>query len=110
MTRSIYVPEAFGIEVEAPSGYYLPLAEECVDYNGKKLVYILGTACIDASCCGVGSWEYLRVEGYVVENDSSRSQGDGTHLEIETIEDDSEKTAIGKVLLDKHPGARIEFR
>jgi hypothetical protein len=52
----------------------------------------------------------VRVEGYVVENDSSQSQSDGTSLEIETIEDDGVRTAITKLLLDKHPRARIEFR
>jgi hypothetical protein len=81
-----------------------------MDYNGKQLLYIVGTACIEASCCGIGSWKYLRVEGYVIEKDSSRSQGDRTYLEIETIENDSDKAAISKLLLDKHPGARIEFR
>jgi hypothetical protein len=110
MTRTIYVPEDFGNEVATPSGYYQPLEEESIDYNGKRLFYILGTACIEASCCGIGSWEYLRVEGYVVENDSSQSQDGETYPEIETVENDSEKTAITKLLLDKHPGARIEFR
>jgi len=110
MARTVYVREDFGDEVAAPSGYYQPLEEAFVDYNGKRLLCIVGTACIEASCCGIGSWLYLRVEGYVVDNDSSQSQSGGTCQEIETIEDDGEKRAITKLLLDKHPGARIEFR
>ncbi len=110
MTRFIYLPEDFGKEVVAPAGYYLPLEEEFVDHNGKRLLCIVGTVCIEASCCGIGNWEYLRVEGYVVEQDRSHHQRDGIYLEIETVEDDGERTAIAKLLLDKHPGVRIEFR
>jgi hypothetical protein len=110
VTRTRYSSEDFGNEVAAPSGYYVPLEEGSVYYNGKRLLYVLGTACMEASCCGIGSWQYARVEGYVVENDSSQSQSEGTGNEIETIVDDAERKTITKLLLDKHPGARIEFR
>lgn len=110
MTRARYVPEALGCEVAAPSGYYQPLEEAFLDRHGKRLLYILGTACVDASCCGTSSWAYLRVEGYVIEDDSLQCRGDGMNLEIDTIDNDSERAAIGKLLSGKHPGARVEFR
>jgi hypothetical protein len=110
MARVVYIPDDFGNEIVAPSGYYQPHQEESIDYNGRRLLYTLGTACIEASCCGKGSWAYLRVEGYVVDSDSSQGRDGGTHLEVETIEDSGEKVAIGKLLSERHPGARIEFR
>jgi len=110
MTRSRYVPDDFGNEVAAPSGYYQPLEEGFLDYEGKRLLYTLGTACIEASCCGRGSWNYLRVEGYVVEDDAADRQAGGQPLEIDTIEDANERAELSKVLLEKHPGVRIEFR
>jgi hypothetical protein len=108
--RARYLPEDLGNEVVAPSGYYQPLEEAFLDYSDKRLVYILGTACIDASCCGTSSWKYLRVEGYVVESNLSQGQSEGTGLEIETIEDAGDRAAISSLLLDRHPGVRIEFR
>lgn len=110
MARAAYVPDDFGNEIAAPSGYYQPIEEQLLDYNGRRLLCVLGTACIEASCCGMGSWAYLRVEGYVVGDVSSRGQGDGAPLEIDTVEDEGEKAAIRELLLDMHPGARIEFR
>jgi hypothetical protein len=110
MTSARYVPEDLGCEVAAPSGYYQPLEEAFLGLSGKRLLYILGTACIDASCCGTSSWQYLRVEGFVVENDSPQSKGDADYVEVDTIEDDADKAAIRELLLGKHPGARIEFR
>ena len=110
MARSIYIPEDFGNEVVAPSGYYVSLEEAFVEYKGRRLLFILGNYCIEASCCGEGSWSYLRVEGYVVDEHDARRQTGEAQFEIETIENDVEKTEIAKLLLDEHPGVRIEFR
>ena len=106
MARLRYVPDALGAEVPAPSGYYQPVQVDSLDFQGRRLLYTVGTACIEASCCGVGSWNYLRVEGYVAE---AGAGADGT-IEIDTVEATEEKTAITRLLLDKHPGVRVEFR
>lgn len=123
--RTVYLPEELGVEVVAPSGYYMPREEAFLSRGDKRLLCVLGSFCIEASCCGVGSWNYLRVEGYVVEKDDSRhgavlvdaagsdaagSRAAGPGLEIDTVEDPAERAAISSLLLDKHPGVRIEFR
>ena len=69
MARSLYTHEELGREIEAPSGYYQPMEEAWLAFQGRQLLYVLGAACIEASCCGVGSWSYLRVEGYSAEDD-----------------------------------------
>ena len=110
MARVTYVPEEFGREVEAPSGYYVPTGEELVDYAGRRLLCVVGSSCIEASCCGVGSWNYLRVEGYVVEAGDEHAPCGSNAIEIDTIEGGGERTAISNLLLARYPGARIEFR
>jgi len=110
MTRSRYVSEELGSEVRAPSGYYQPLEEGYIDYQGRRLLYTLGNACIETSCCGVGDWRYARVEGYAVDHASGHGGRGSGSIEIETIEDEDERAAIGKLLEDKHPGVRVEFR
>ena len=110
MTRSRYVSEDIGSEVATPSGYYQPLEEGYLDYQGRRFLYTLGNACIEASCCGVGDWRYARVEGYVVGHAAGPGGGGNGPIEIETIEDEDERAAVGKLLEDKHPGVRVEFR
>jgi hypothetical protein len=105
-----YSPEDFGSEVAAPSGYYQPLEQGLLEYEGKRVLYTLGSACIEASCCGTASWNYLRVEGFVVEDRAADRPADGQPLEIDTVEGSGDKKAIGLLLLEKHPGVRIEFR
>jgi hypothetical protein len=113
MARITYSPGDFGSEVQAPWGYYQALEEATIDYAGRPVLYTLGSACIEASCCGKGSWNYARVEGYVVEGVSvpaSGSASDAGPMEIETVEDVEAKAAIAKLVLEKHPGVRVEFR
>jgi hypothetical protein len=109
MARTRYVPEDLGGEVSTPSSYYQPVGKALVDYDDRRVLYVSGIAYIEASCCGRGSWQYLRVEGYVVAKERCPEDA-GDSVEIETIEDEGERQAISQLLLRTHPGARIEFR
>jgi hypothetical protein len=106
----MYEPEDLGTEVVAPAGYYTPLEEHVIDHDGEPLLYVVGRTSVETSCCGVGDWEYVRVEGYVEQAALSHYEVHRKALWIETIDSDDEKKQIAKLLLDKHPGARIEFR
>jgi hypothetical protein len=110
MARSTYTREDLGQEIEAPSGYYQPMQEAWLEVQGRKLLYVLGTACIEASCCGVGSWSYLRVEGYAAEDDSAPTLPERGPFSIDTVEERDEREAITTLLRERHPGVRIEFR
>lgn len=103
MARATYTFEDLGNEVGAPSGYYHPLEYGFLEHQGRRVLFIRGTACIEASCCGVGSWNYLRVEGYVVD---TRPED----FEIDTVEFARDRAAIRGLLQKQHPSARIEFR
>jgi hypothetical protein len=112
MGRSTYSPNDLGNEVTAPWGYYEPLEAGSLEYAGRRVLYTLGSACIEASCCGKGSWSYARVEGYAVGVSGPLSGGELQMgpVEVETVEDTGEQLAITKLLMDKHPGVRAEFR
>jgi hypothetical protein len=109
VAHSEYRREQLGREVEAPSGYYLPMREEWLEFRGRRLLYVLGSACIEASCCGVGSWAYLRVEGFATDDDVLVLNEQG-RLDVETVAGDDESRAIIALLRERHPGVRIEFR
>ena len=48
MIREFIHPD-LGREIRSISGYYLPLEEHVLEYNGREVVYVLGDACIEAS-------------------------------------------------------------
>jgi hypothetical protein len=110
MAKATYSRAELGAEVRAPWGYYEAVEEGHLAYSGRQVLYTLGSACIEASCCGKGSWSYARVEGYVTEGDSQPDRAGAGPVEVDTIEDVGERAAIARLLEDEHPGVRVEYR
>lgn len=54
----------------------------------------------ESSCCGEGSWEYARVEGYVLAEPHSLEAA--ARVETGTIDDSGQKTEIRRLFLEKH--------
>jgi len=98
-----------GREVQTLAGYYIPVEEHVLPYNEREVIYILGHACIEASCCGMANWSYVQVPGFLVRK---HIRGGGSTLpvsEIETIQDEEERNTIRQSLIKKHPSAQIEI-
>jgi hypothetical protein len=98
-----------GQEVLTFAGYYVAVEERVLPYNEREVIYILGHACIEASCCGPARWGYIQVPGFLVRK---HIRGGGTTLpvsEIEIIRDEEARNTIWQSLIKKYPGARIEI-
>jgi hypothetical protein len=104
-----YLHPELGKEVTAPAGYYMPIEENILPYNGKKVIYVLGSVCIDSSCCGKGNWNYVQVPGYITKEHLRGDNINSPVSEIETIQDEEDRANITRLLLDKYPFARIEI-
>jgi hypothetical protein len=98
-----------GQEVQTLSGYYIPVEEQVLPYNGREVVYILGQACVEASCCGAASWSYIQVPGFLVRKHIRGGRGTPSVSEIETIQGEEDRNTIRRSLNKKYPNAQIEI-
>ncbi len=108
MTTEYTHPE-LGEEVRSLAGYYIPREEHTLPHDGREVLYIVGDACIEASCCGGASWSYIQVPGFLVKK---HVRGGGTVpvvSEVETIQDKDVRNKITGSLLKEYPGARVEI-
>ncbi|HSW57062.1 MAG TPA: hypothetical protein VLH15_01545 [Dehalococcoidales bacterium] len=102
-----YIRPVLGQEVSAPAGYYLPVKEEFIQINGRTALAVYGCLCLDNSCCGAGSWNYIQVPGYLTEKlPAEKSE---SHFDIETISSEKERQEIRLDLSLQHPQAIIEI-
>jgi hypothetical protein len=108
MIREYTHPE-LGREVRSISGYYLPIEEHVFAYNDREVIYVLGDACIEASCCGSKSWVYIQVPGFLVRRHIRVSHDILPISEVESIEGREDRHSIYQVLIKKYPGAEIEM-
>ncbi len=104
-----YTHPQLNIEVKAPSGGYVPHEENILSYEGKDVIYIVGLMVIETSCCGIGSWEYVQVPGYLINRGEISNNNKEPKSKIDTIQNEKDRTAIYKLLEQRHPGARIEI-
>jgi hypothetical protein len=104
-----YTHPELDIEVRAPSGSYIPREENILSYAGREVMYIVGLMVIETSCCGIGSWEYVQVPGYLVRMGETPNKNKEPKSKIDTIQNEKDRTAVYKLLEQKYPGARIEI-
>ena len=98
-----------GVEVHNIAGYYVPLEEHIIPFDGKELLFLLGFACIESSCCGVRSWNYIQVPGFLLnKNVKEGPEGITGVSEVDTIDDSNTKIRIAEILAAKYPGADVD--
>jgi hypothetical protein len=82
-----YVHQELNQEVDAIGGRYILLKEVRLPFHGRDVLYVVGGAIADTSCCGVGGCAYALVPGFVVDWKYRRNQGGLAVSLVEPIRD-----------------------
>ena len=53
-------------EVNAVGGHYVAVKEVRLPYRRREVLYLIGHASVDASCCGAGGCGYAKVPGFLL--------------------------------------------
>ena len=71
------------------AGYYTPQKEVRLKYNNREVLYVIGQAVVEASCCGNKSWNYALVPGYIINWQNKRNEAGLPVSEVEPISDEA---------------------
>lgn len=104
-----YTHQELDKEVRAISGYYTPLKEVRLKYDGKEVLYVVGYVSIEASCCGASSWTYVLVPGYVMHWQKERNANNMLVTDVEPVTTDTDKDAIRKLIREAEKIQPVEF-
>ncbi|MBN1636230.1 MAG: hypothetical protein JW920_06930, partial [Deltaproteobacteria bacterium] len=74
-------------EVTAIGGYYKMAREDTLVFNGKDVLYLIGYAVVDTSCCGATGCGYAVVPGYIVSLHAKRTPDDRSISLVEPLEE-----------------------
>lgn len=96
-------------EFEAIGGRYRFLKEEVLEYGGREVLYLLGAALFDTTCCGTGGCGYVLVPGYLVEKHSREDESGSRMSLVEPIKSDKEQDEIRKELLTREQVNQVNF-
>jgi len=71
-----YVHQPLNQPVTAISGHYLLVKEARLPFLGQEILYLVGHAAFDSTCCGTGGCAYVLVPGFIA-TWKSRTNKDG---------------------------------
>ena len=104
-----YTHQDLGQVVESISGSYCIDKEELLKINNEELLYAIGNAKMDTSCCGVYGCLYAMVAGYVLEW-KKRCDKNGQPISVvRTVADADSREKIIRILKEEESVAQVEF-
>ena len=98
-----------GKRVEAISGWYELEKEGRFRFKGKEVLYVVGVAAVDSSCCGVWGCRYALVPGYVREFKARKNDQGCWVSEVEPVADGASRQEIIRVLMKEECVQQVRF-
>jgi len=108
MTRE-YSHDSLNQEVRSIAGYYVLEKEERLVYRDKEVLYAVGHATLDNSCCGIGGCYYAIVPGYVVGWKTRQNAESGTISEVEPVKDSDVRSDLTQIIKKQEMVSQVEF-
>jgi hypothetical protein len=95
--------------VTAIGGEYAFLKERTVRFQKKTILYYIGCAVLNSTCCGTGGVCFARVPG-VVRDLKYKTDASGAPISrVEPITDKTDQKQIRKILQDTELVQQVEF-
>ena len=109
MKASKYTHQELNKDVNCIAGFYTPLKEVRLKYNSREVLYIVGQSVIESSCCGIGSWGYAIVPGYIVNWQNKTNEAGLPVSEVETVSDKAIRADISRTIKQVETVSQIDF-
>ncbi|CAB1074437.1 hypothetical protein D1AOALGA4SA_2256 [Olavius algarvensis Delta 1 endosymbiont] len=104
-----FVHPRLGQEITAIGGHYVFGKEVRVPFNGRELLYFVGYAVLDSTCCGVGGTAYVLVPGYIRQWKHKKNQNDASISLVVPIHDMTAQKQIRHLIQKKEMVFQVTF-
>jgi hypothetical protein len=105
-----FIHPKLGREVTAIGGYYIFGKEIRLPYNGRAVLYFVGYAVLDSTCCGLGGCAYVLVAGYVRQwKYKITTEGQPVSM-VTPIEDHCDRKQVRKMIVKNEMVYQVTFR
>jgi hypothetical protein len=104
-----YLHQESGTEVRFIAGHYTIVEEERLAYCGRDILYVVGIAAVEGTCCGTQGCRFVNIPGYVVAWKTLLSESGMPISIVEPIEGGTEQFEIRRMLERRFPYSQINF-
>lgn len=109
MPLAEYVHQELNREIAAIGGYYVLVKESWIPFQGRAILYLIGHAAFETTCCGTGGCAYALVPGFVEEWKKRANQEGLAISQIEPITDSHTQQRVRRTLMDIEPVHQVLF-
>ena len=96
-------------EVTAIGGHYTLVKEGTFKFRGRDILYLIGVASFDTSCCGQGGSFYALVPGFILAWKARESEDGLAVSEVDPVRDEAMQMEIRKHLVDTEKVHQVQF-
>ena len=105
-----YIHHELNREVTAIGGHYVLTKEVRLPFEGREILYIVGYAVVDNSCCGVGGMAYALVPGFILDWKSKTSNEGLAASLVEPIGDQATQREIRQLIERREVVHQVTFQ
>lgn len=98
-----------GQEVTAIGGHYVFGKEIRMPFRGREILYLVGYAVLDSTCCGVGGVAYVLVAGFIQHWKYKKNQTDRSISRIDPINDPAIQREVSRIIRRKEMVHQVSF-
>ncbi|MFP4531047.1 MAG: hypothetical protein ACLFNS_00025 [Desulfobacterales bacterium] len=96
-------------QITAIGGSYLFIKEANLSINGEEVLYLLGNAIFDSSCCGVGGCAYALVPGIIHSYRYATDDAGRPVSRVAAIADPQLQEKVKALIRQKHMVYQVNF-
>jgi len=98
-----------GREVTAIGGHYVFGQEIRMPFHSREILYFVGYAVLDSTCCGAGGVAYVLVAGFIRQWKYKKNQDECFISQIETIGDQTIQKEVRNAVQKKEMVYQVTF-
>jgi hypothetical protein len=95
-----YIHQPLNEEVTAIGGHYVLAKEVRLPFQGREILYLVGYAAFDTSCCGAGGVAYALVPGFILDWKGKRNADGLAISQVEPVHDNGVQEKL-RALIEK---------
>jgi hypothetical protein len=104
-----YIHPVLNEEIRTISGHYILSTENRLPFNDRQVLYFIGCAVVDSSCCATGGCAYALVPGYIRQWKYKLNAGKLAVTQVELIQDKDDRHALGLLIKEKEGVQQVNF-
>ena len=105
-----FIHPNLGQEITAIGGHYVFNKEGRISFNDREVLYLVGYAVVNTSCCGVGGCAYALVPGFINDWKYKKDINGLFVSQIKPIRNTTEQREIRRLIQKKEMIQQVTFQ